>query len=259
MALSPTPLRGLCCTSPDLIEVVPEIDSTNAALLARLRLGETLAENQWLVADRQNAGRGRAGRVWFDGYGNFMGSTPALLQASDTPAHTLSLVAGLAVHRAVARCYGGPGLVLKWPNDLLLDGKKLCGVLLERQGDAVIVGIGVNVVVAPRLADRKTTSLRDMGCAVDRDGFAQLLADEWANLLARWHAGEWVNLRQEWLERAHPNGTLVSVKDADYGLLIGAFAGLGDDGSAIMRLADGSRRVIHAGEIEMVGNDASGS
>lgn len=241
-----------------MIEFVPEINSTNAALLARLRLGEPLAENQWLVADRQNAGRGRAGRVWCDGYGNFMGSTAVLLQAVGTPAHTLSLVAGLSVHRAVARCYKGPGLILKWPNDLLLDGKKLCGVLLERQADVVIVGIGVNIDEAPALAERKTTSLREMGCAVDRDGFAKLLAEEWACLLARWHAGEWADLRREWGERAHPNGTMVSVKDADYGLLIGTFAGLNDDGSAILRLADGSRRVIHAGEIEMVGNDASG-
>lgn len=242
-----------------MIEVVPEIQSTNAALLARLRLGEFLAENHWLVADRQNAGRGRAGRVWFDGYGNFMGSTAARLMPSDTPAHTLSLVAGLAVFRAVTRCYDGSGLILKWPNDLLLDGKKLCGVLLERQGDAVIVGVGVNIAEAPSVADRKTTSLRDAGSAVDRDGFAKLLAEEWAGLLARWHAGEWDDLRNEWLGRAHPKGAMVSVKDADYGVLIGTFAGLGDDGSAILRLADGSRRVVHAGEIEMVGNDASGS
>lgn len=256
--ISPILLRGLCYTSPDLSEIVPTIDSTNAALLARLRLGEGLAENDWLIADRQTAGRGRAGRIWFDGYGNFMGSTVALLRPSDTPAHTLSLVAGLAVYRSVAQCYDGPDLFLKWPNDVLLGGAKLCGVLLERQGDVVVVGIGVNIAAAPVLSDRQTTCLHAQGCSIDRDAFAHLLASEWRGLLARWHRGEWPALRAEWLACAHPKGTMVSVKDADYGLLIGTFAGLGDDGSAFLRLADGSRRVIHAGEIEMVGNDASG-
>ena len=241
-----------------MIEVVPQIASTNATLLARVAAQEGVREGHWLVADRQTAGRGRAGRVWSDGHGNFMGSTVALLRAGDPLPQTLSLVAGVALARAVSAVARLPGLFLKWPNDLLVDGQKLAGILLERQGDAVIVGIGLNIAAAPDVPGRQTTCLARLGVEIGRDAFAQVLADEWASALARWHGGDWPALRQEWLDRAYPVGALVSVKDAAHGEIIGSFAGLGDDGVAYLRLADGTRHAIHAGDIEMVGNDASG-
>ena len=261
--LLPTRQRARCSTWPDptavdLIEVVPQIASTNAALLARVAGQEVLREGHWLVADRQTAGRGRAGRVWSDGLGNFMGSTVALLRAGDPLPQTLSLVAGVALARTVSAIAQLPGLFLKWPNDLLVDGQKLAGILLERQGDTVVVGIGVNIAAAPEVPGRRTTCLTELGIRIERDTFAQLLADEWAAALARWHDGDWQGLRREWLDRAYPTGTLVSVKDAAQGEIIGSFAGLGDDGVAYLRLADGTRHAIHAGDIEMVGNDASG-
>jgi BirA family biotin operon repressor/biotin-[acetyl-CoA-carboxylase] ligase len=236
-----------------LIETVAETGSTNADLLARLKAGEPVGEGHWLVADRQTAGRGRAGRTWFDGYGNFMGSTVAQLRAGDPPPQTLALVAGVAVHRAVQAFATGPDLLLKWPNDLLLNGSKLAGILLERQGDAVVVGIGVNVAVAPEVAGRTTTSLAAQGLPANRDGFAQALATEWSQALTRWHLGEWPVLRQDWLSRAHSVGTLVSVKDREQGELTGAFAGIDEDGVALLRMADGRIHPIHAGDIEMVG------
>ena len=241
------------------LEIVPSIGSTNAAVLDRLSAGVVMAEGDWLIADRQTAGRGRAGRSWFDGHGNFMGSTIAQIGPSDPPPHTLSLVAGIAVHRAVGALIPCDGLFLKWPNDLLVRGKKLAGILLERQENNVVVGIGVNIAVAPQVVDRQTISLSELGCDVGRDAFAQLLADHWSQALAQWHSGMWNELRSEWLQRAHPVGTMVSVKDRDHGELIGTFAGLGEDGTAYLRLADGQRHVIHAGDIEMVGNDAAGS
>ena len=255
-------------TSPDTssrasgnhrLEIIASIGSTNAALLQRLAVGEGVSEGHWLIADRQTAGRGRAGRRWFDGHGNFMGSTVARILPNDPLPHTLSLVAGIAVHRAVHSLIPDDGLVLKWPNDLLFRGKKLAGILLERQGQYVVVGIGVNIAVAPSVADRKTTSLLELGCTVGRDAFAQLLADHWAEALAQWHSGMWDALRIEWLRRAHPVGTMVSAKDSEHGELVGTFAGLGEDGTAYLRLADGQRHAIHAGDIEMVGNDAAGS
>ncbi len=235
------------------LEIVPSIGSTNAVLLQRLAAGETTSENHWLIADRQTAGRGRAGRSWFDGHGNFMGSTVAQVLPSDSLPHTLSLVAGIAVHRAVSSLMVSDGLFLKWPNDLLYRGKKLAGILLERQGQNVVVGIGVNIAVAPQVADRQTTSLLEQGCTIERDAFAHLLADHWSQVLNQWHSGMWNELRGEWLRRAHPVGTMVSVKDSQHGELIGTFARLGEDGTAYLRLADGQRHAIHAGDIEMVG------
>jgi len=232
-----------------LIETVAEIASTNSALLARLGSGEAIGEGTWLIADRQTAGRGRAGRQWSDGHGNFMGSTVAQLRAGDPPAPTLSLVAGVALHRALGQI---PGLQLKWPNDLLVDGAKLAGILLERHGDAVVVGLGVNLAQAPELPDRPTVSLAALGHDITRDDFANTLAAEWGNALAQWHGQGWAALRDEWLTRAHPRGTLLQVHDRDQGLIIGAFAGLNPDGAALLRLADGEQRAIHAGDMELV-------
>ena len=242
-----------------MIETIDEIPSTNGALLARLGRSEAIFEGHWLVADRQSAGRGRAGRAWSDGFGNFMGSTVVRLRAFDPLPQTLALVAGLAAHQAVACVAPGiNGIVLKWPNDLLSGDAKLAGILLERHEDAVVVGIGVNLAQAPEVAGRQTASLAGLGYPVSRDSFAAVLAEHFADALIRWHLGEWPVLRAQWLARALPTGTLVSVKDRDHGEIIGAFAGIDDNGVALLRLADGAVRAIHAGDIEMVGSHASG-
>ena len=242
-----------------MIETVDDIPSTNGALLARLDRSEAISEGQWLVADRQGAGRGRAGRVWSDGLGNFMGSTVVRLRSTDRLPQTLALVAGLAAHEAVmAVAPDLAGLLLKWPNDLLVGDAKLAGILLERHGDAIVVGIGVNLAQAPSVQGRVTVSLAGLGVDVARDAFAQVLAARFGDALVRWHLGEWPVLRAQWLARALPAGTLVSVKDRDHGEIIGAFGGIDEDGVALLRLADGAVRAIHAGDIEMVGSHASG-
>lgn len=242
-----------------LIQTIPEIGSTNTALLARLADGQASGEGAWLITDRQSAGRGRAGRTWFGGAGNFMGSTVAWLVSGDPPAPTLALVAGVAVHRVVsALAPNARDLWLKWPNDLLVAGAKLGGILLERQGDAVVVGIGVNLAAAPDLPNRSSTSLREIGVGIPRDAFAQALAAQWASTLASWHKRDWPALRDEWLARAHPLGTPLMVRDAGGQAIEGHFAGLEPHGAALLRLADGTARAIHAGEVEMVRDHAAG-
>lgn len=242
-----------------MIETLAEIPSTNGALLARLGGGSLANEGDWLIADRQSAGRGRAGRVWSDGFGNFMGSTVVHLRASDPLPQTLALVVGLAAHESVmALAPALQDLRLKWPNDLLVGEAKLAGILLERQGDAVVVGVGVNLAQAPDVAGRETTSLVGLGFDLPRDVFAAELAARFRDAVDRWHYGEWPLLRQRWVARALPTGTLVSVKDREQGTILGAFAGIDEDGVALLRLADGAVRAIHAGDIDMVGSHASG-
>ncbi|KUR71900.1 biotin--protein ligase [Novosphingobium fuchskuhlense] len=237
-----------------MIRVVAEIASTNSALLARLAEGEAPAEGHWLVADRQTAGRGRAGRIWTGGLGNFMGSTAVALREGEALPQTLALVAGVSVHRALMTVVPDiAGLALKWPNDLLVEEAKLGGILLERQRDAVIVGIGVNLAEAPQVPGRKTVSLNALGHAVVRDDFAAALATAWAEDLTAWHAGAWPMLRGEWLSRALPKGTLLGVNLAEEGHVIGGFAGLEPDGAVLLRLADGAVRAIHAGDVELIG------
>lgn len=233
-----------------MIEVVAETGSTSADLAARIAAGEDGGEGRWLVADRQTAGRGRQGRVWNDGAGNFMGSTLVRVHASDPPAPTLSLVAGVATFAAIeAAAPGITGLALKWPNDLLIRDAKLAGILLERVGDAVIVGVGVNIAQAPDVPDRPVASLATSGHAVTRDAFADLLDTCWAHALRLWRGGAWEQLRGDWIARAHPFGTALKVHGPDGAALYGTFAGLDPDGALQLQLAGGTRRTIHAGEV----------
>jgi BirA family biotin operon repressor/biotin-[acetyl-CoA-carboxylase] ligase len=233
-----------------LIELVAETGSTSADLAARIRTGEAVAEGHWLIADRQTAGRGRQGRAWSDGSGNFMGSSCVHLHAGDPPGHTLSLVAGVAVHTALEGVAPGLfGLTLKWPNDLLLRGAKLAGILLERFGDSVIVGVGVNLAQAPEVPGLEVASLSAFGHHPDRDAFADLLDTCWAHALRLWHSGGWAQLRQDWIARAHPIGTPLATHAANGELIRGTFGGIDPEGALQLRLPGGTTRTIHAGEV----------
>ncbi|MET1756209.1 biotin--[acetyl-CoA-carboxylase] ligase [Novosphingobium sp. RD2P27] len=233
-----------------MIEVVAETGSTSADLTGRLSAGEAVDDGHWLVADRQTAGRGRQGRTWSDGAGNFMGSTLVRLRAGDPPAHTLSLVAGVAVLKALeCSAPAVAGLLLKWPNDVLVNGAKLAGILLERTGDAVIVGIGVNLAQAPEVSGRAVASLAALECVVERDAFAAMLDTCWGESLGLWRCGGWAEVRRGWLARAHPIGTPLAVHGANGEMVHGTFAGIDNEGALQLQLAGGTRRTIHAGEV----------
>ncbi len=213
-------------------------------------MGEALEEGMWLVADRQTAGRGRQGREWFDGHGNFMGSTLVRLAPNDPPAHTLSLMVGMAVYDAVLPLVpDASALSLKWPNDVLLNGAKLAGILLESEGGAVVIGIGVNLAQAPKLDDRETIALADVTTPPARDDFAPILARGLRDELARWRQVGIEPLLRRWQSAAHAIGTALSVHDGDGAVLSGTFAGLNETGSLLLRLADGETRAIHAGDV----------
>lgn len=233
-----------------MIEFIAETGSTNTDLLQRLRAGERVPEGYWLVADRQSAGRGRQGRAWSGGLGNFMGSTAVHRQASDPPAPTLALVAGVALHEATQSLVPEPGrLRLKWPNDLLYGRAKLAGILLEGQGEAVVVGIGVNLASAPELPDRETLSFAAFGPAPDRDLFAETLMGLFDRELERWRTYGLEPLIRRWTAAALPDGTPLTVHDGAAEPVSGVFAGLAPDGSLLLRLADGATRSIHAGDV----------
>ena len=233
-----------------MIRFVPETGSTNADLLAALRAGERVAESDWLVADRQSAGRGRQGRAWFDGTGNFMGSTVVRIAAGDPPPASFALAAGLAVYEAVVPLLSDPTMLrLKWPNDLTHAGAKLAGILLEREGGALVVGIGVNLGHAPVIEGRSTMALAALGPAPDRDLFATALAASFGLELDRWRSYGLDPLARRWQAAAHPVGTPLTVAPPGEALLSGTFDGLTDEGALRLRLADGSTRVMHAGDV----------
>ena len=234
------------------LRIVAETGSTNADILATLSGGEHWPEGRWLVADRQVAGRGRQGRAWFDGAGNFMGSTVVHSAPGDPPAHTLSLLAGVALYETLLPTLSDPSqLMLKWPNDVLLRRAKLAGILLERAGDATVVGIGVNLRAAPDLPDRKTVALSDHAPPPPRDSFAQSLADSFATELERWRTYRLDPLLRRWQAAATPPDTQLTVHEPGGALVSGRYAGLAADGSLLLRLDNGERRAIHAGDVSL--------
>ena len=237
---------------PTRLEIVTETGSTSADLLARLAAGEGVREGHWLIADRQSAGRGRQGRTWLDAPGNFMGSTAVRLLPQDPPPASLSFVAALAVYEAVLGHVSSPrALQLKWPNDVLLGGAKLAGILLERAGEAAVIGIGVNLAWSPALPDRATGHLRTIGPAPDRDAFAHDLAASFDRELDRWRQFGLEPILARWQAAAHPVGAPLAVHQADGSRIAGAFDGLEPDGALRLRLADGPVRVIHAGDVTL--------
>lgn len=232
------------------IRTIAETGSTNADLLALAAGGAP--EGLWLRAERQTSGRGRQGRAWQSPPGNFHGSTIVRLRAGDPAAATLALVAAVALEEAVAAHASGAPLTIKWPNDLLLGGAKLAGILLERADDAVVVGIGVNLAHHPDDLDRPVTSLAAHGPAPDAARFAETLAGGFAAWLARWRGEGLAWVRDRWSARAHPAGTALQVHLPDGTSIAGAFERLDGDGALILRLAHGGLRAIHAGDVFLI-------
>ena len=226
------------------IRIVERTGSTNADLLHE----SGGAEGEWLVALSQSHGRGRQGRGWTMLDGNFAGSTLVLLRGDDPAPQTLSLVAGLALIDAVDIAAPGRSLMLKWPNDLLLGGGKLAGVLLERSGDRIAVGIGVNLAAAPGIEGRVTASLDG---SISPPAFAPLLAASFAGALAAWRSEPLERLADQWLARAHSVGTRLKVHVEAGKLVAGRFEGLGADGALLLRTDQGAIETIRAGDVEL--------
>ena len=138
--------------------------------------------------------------------------------------------------------------MLKWPNDLLLLGKKLAGILLERSGERVVVGFGVNLASAPELPDRPSASL---SAQMTPQEFAPLLANSFERLLHLWRSSEPPFLAQAWLARAHSIGTRLAVHAGSEEMVSGRFDGIDADGALRLRVDDGSLEIVHAGDISL--------
>jgi BirA family biotin operon repressor/biotin-[acetyl-CoA-carboxylase] ligase len=205
-------------------------------------------EGDWLVALAQDAGKGRQGREWQSRKGNFFGSTLVQVRPSDPPASSLALAAGLALIEAADVAAPDRAFILKWPNDLMLGNAKLGGILLERSGDRVVAGFGVNLAAAPAIEGKATA---DLGGSIAPQAFAPLLAASFARLVAAWRSAEPAAFARAWLARAHPIGTALTVHAGAEDIVSGSFAGIEPDGA--LRLEVGGKvQLVRAGDVDLL-------
>lgn len=216
-----------------------------------------LPDGQWLRADRQTAGRGRMGRQWQSPDGNLAASCLIRLQTGETNPPELAFVAALALYDAVASLVAPGRLLLKWPNDLMLDGGKLSGILLEREGGTVILGIGVNLASAPDVPGRTTASLLSAGVVVTAEAFAPLLSAAFAERRGAWRAHGFAGIREAWMARAHPPGTALNIS-SEGRVVAGRYAAIDADGALLLDGDDGKRHRVVAGDVWWSGPVAGG-
>jgi BirA family biotin operon repressor/biotin-[acetyl-CoA-carboxylase] ligase len=251
------------------LSVLDETDSTSNDALAAARAGDP--GRHWFVAHRQTAGRGRHGRAWASPPGNLYASLLLVEPCKPNVAPQLGFIAGIAAHDAVSRLTGSgaPRLALKWPNDLLIDGGKLAGLLLEGQfvqpGGAfcVAIGIGLNVAAAPQGTPYPTRTLAAIGATVAVADLFAALSAAFAQAYEPWRAAQaqgrdgFAAVRQAWLARAAGIGGPVTLR-LPSGERQGAFRGLDASGRLQLETASGPE-VIDAGDLYFSNRDTPSS
>jgi len=236
-------------------EAYDHIGSTNAEALSRVRDGE--CGPIWFATTEQTAGRGRRDRTWIAPRGNLAASILEVMPIQPGIAATLGFAAGVAMINALQQACGSHAadFRLKWPNDLLANGAKLSGILLEAEAApdgrlAVVVGIGTNVVAAPEGTAYPATSLAALGIDTDAGHLFAALSDAWCDLRAIWDQGRgFAAIRTMWLAHAAGLGERVHVSNGPAVTLDGIFDTIDEQGCLIVRGADGRRTTLAAGDV----------
>lgn len=223
------------------------IDSTNSEARRLAEQGER--GPLWLVADRQDGGRGRLGRTWVSEPGNLYATFLFSISAGPEIAAQAGLVAAVAVQKAVSRLRPDLAVRIKWPNDLLIGGAKFCGILSEVVGTAptrIALGCGINVAEAPTDTPYPATALGPR-CTVE--SVFQELDSSLSNGLKIWDEGRGFEaIRGAWTAVALGIGGRVTASVAGE-TTTGIFAGIAPDGALLLKSDDGRLRPIHSGEV----------
>ena len=242
-------------TSPAFV-FLDAVDSTNEEAKRRVQSGQN--EACWIIADRQTAGRGRRGRVWESPIGNLMVSLllPGPFKA-DTAAQ-LSFVSGLALLHLVKESVNKetkPKVSLKWPNDVLVDGRKISGILLEaasiEDGEIreLVIGMGVNLIHHPSDTPYPATHIGEWTMTPPNNiSAAQILAEQFSYFYGQWFSNGFSEIRKAWLEHAKGLGEPIEVH-LETETLSGVFQGLDSRGQLALRLDDGQVQNIAAGDV----------
>ena len=235
--------------------IFDQIDSTNDEALRRTRAGEA-EDSLWIVAKAQTSGRGRRGREWVSNEGNFFASVLVELNVPLKAASALSFVAALAVGAVIKEQVGSNGNVsFKWPNDILIDGHKAAGILIEADSDPetgqnwAVIGIGINTISAPEDVRYPATCLADcVSYSINNNNVLEHLSKAWMEHLYMLNSEGFTAIQALWQESAKGIGTeiCVNVNGNDQK---GIFLGLGEGGELLLELPDGHEVKIIAGDV----------
>lgn len=230
------------------------LDAVDSTMAEAARQAPTVAGPTWICAKRQTAARGRRGRAWVTPEGNL--SATLVLPLSDGPeARALrSFVAALALYDALVAVSGRvDGLALKWPNDVLVTGGKVAGILLESLGGHLAIGIGVNLLEAPQPGEVEPHALRPvsvlsaLGVEVAPEVFLDHLAVAFADHEARLVTYGFAPIREAWLARAARLGEVVTARMGDRQVQ-GTFETIDPEGRIVLVTTRG-REAIAAADI----------
>lgn len=229
------------------------IGSTNEEA-KRLIVDENLRDLPFAIrADIQTAGKGRLERNWVSQEGNFFLSYAETYPGDPEKLPLFAFVVALAVRNTLARYIDVSVLRFKWPNDVLLKGKKLCGILTEvihLDGQAfVITGVGINIASAPSDVQYPATFLQEGGSVdIDLDQLAEQWVTEYQDLIQTWQAEGFETIREQWLANAHEIGSEVAISSGET-KLHGKFKGLNPTGAIIIETGDGQQQEVYAGDV----------
>jgi BirA family biotin operon repressor/biotin-[acetyl-CoA-carboxylase] ligase len=222
-----------------------ELESTNVEAFKLANLGE-ISHNSVIIADKQSAGRGRLDRKWVSEVGNLYFSM--VLMPKKQKVAEISFVAAVSLQNTLKKLDLSAKIENKWPNDILVDGKKIAGILLEskfldKNCQFVILGIGVNLVNNPQNVMFEATNLLKFGEKMTNFAFLEVFLDEFEQFYQKWQdfGFEWV--RNLWLENAYKLGKNVAVDGFE-----GVFKGLDVDGSMLIDI-DGEVVVVSVGDV----------
>lgn len=231
-----------------------DVGSTNTECLNLARAGDPGLH--WITATRQIAGRGRRGRAWTSEPGNLYASLLLIDPAPMEKLHSLPLAVAVAVQRAIQSVMppSAEPVMIKWPNDILIEGKKCCGILLEGEGlpnghHALVIGCGINVALTPDHALYPVTSLHAQGAAVSPDDLFARLFVSMAEALQIWNHGDGIaEIIAQWRSAAGGIGQKITVNLPDRSLS-GRFEGIDEDGRLMLDLGAGMVQRIAAGDV----------
>ena len=229
------------------------VSSTNALALERAKNGAN--DRFWIAALKQDAGRGRRNRVWESPHGNLAATLLHFHHGDMAHVATLGFVAGLALKEALAAVAPRYGkFALKWPNDVLADGKKLSGILLESvalpNGSlGIAVGIGVNIIAHPQQTPFPATSLAAQNINVSAELVFLALSDAWVTLFRLWNNGLGLDaIRKRWLANAAGLGSEIAINH-NQTVLRGRFETIDADCRIVIRDDQGLLHHINAGDV----------